>query len=105
MSNDCEFGLLYASESEFLLDEALASTDAELENEYQIAIKTLITVCEKNNQLTQGERDALGGLLEYWSQHANLCNNVLNKKMGEQQKRRDIVKILALDKVLNSKVL
>jgi|APFre7841882724_1041349.scaffolds.fasta_scaffold50056_2 hypothetical protein len=49
--------------------------------------------------LTDDELALLQGLIDYWQDHANRCDNVANRRMAEWQKGQDLARVELLKKL------
>jgi hypothetical protein len=49
--------------------------------------------------LTDDEQALLQGLIDYWQDHANRCDNIANRRMAEWQKAQDLARVGLLKKL------
>jgi hypothetical protein len=49
--------------------------------------------------LTDEELALLQGLIDYWQDHANRCDNIANRRMAEWQKAQDLARVELLKKL------
>ena len=49
--------------------------------------------------LTDDEQTLLEGLIDYWADHADRCDNIANRRMAEWQKGQDLARVELLKKL------
>jgi hypothetical protein len=49
--------------------------------------------------LTDDEQTLLEGLIDYWADHADRCDNIANRRMAEWQKAQDLARVELLKKL------
>ena len=49
--------------------------------------------------LTDDEQALLQGLIDYWQDHADRCDNIANRRMADWQKAQDLSRVALLRKL------